>query len=1033
LERRAKQFLYGIDGIVDGENEVDFDRIDYVAKRYDSALNKVNPFNESRQVSLSSSSRSDNRGGYIKGAVGGGSHNVLNSTTWVLSNGGQFPRISFYLHTEPGKCYQFTFDYFVGSEHQAFIAVSSSTSIQDGFIYIEGITDSRRITHEFTAHSNKSYVLIGVASTQPGAKFGVRRFYAEHVLPRLKPILSQKPFKEKRILVTSFNAAYFDQGVTLINSIARTSNDLIDSIYIYDLGLNLKQISILDRFDKVKLLKYSDSVEVPYSGYLKPKNYAYKCHAFADVAQYGRKGDLVLWLDSGVAPLQSLSSIYNFIRKDGYFFVDHNEVEGWPIFNVSFTHPSSFEALGTSVRDLLGKHLCSAVMGYRIGSTYHKLARDAHRISHSEAAIMWSKHPPETDKRSGKSYEDRAQVLKTIRRQTIESVVEAFPFFGHRQDQSIFSVLAAQYRCNLSPGIYFRRGSKFSSYISKQNWQSGGESFLNQYVNSLEDVDSSTVIYQHRGVYKHLHQKLLHKKRSKSLLVLGNGPSLAEWDFNEFTNFDSVGCNSAYRHWKEISWYPSYYACLDETVLDSHKDEIVELIQNRNSNGIRLFFLRKSILESYQFLTELDEVVFLEDLFELYRGFHIEPITTGSHSSLLAAFLGYEKVVIFGVDLNYVEKVDGAISTEGTELLITEDIKFNPNYFFKGYQCKGDRFNVPNPSKNLHLRAWQNVKVFLERSGIVLYNANSNSKLSNVGQVGNSKLEDIENRELGELCSRLDSETCIGKFLISEKEKDAFLIDLRRSLVSTNSNEEIDEFQFVGGKSILQFLIHAKKISCVCTKGINSFRKLCKYLVSSVKLPNEIAVSLEANENVHNTVLCLYRLGYFPLVCSFQNGVCRFYNEVSSMGKGDFYYALGTKAPYQINHVFEKLGGAYRKLDRERLEIRPTLITENFRKTFEADYKVSFHENLCVAVKRSEMENSVVRVVIVSTEKITSIRMASIRSKILAECVYCAELEKVVPFDQEALNGLFIVEGVRGSIIDIIVNCTQTLTLKLDV
>ena len=52
-------------------------------------------------------------------------------------------------------------------------------------------------------------------------------------------------------------------------------------------------------------------------------------------------------------------------------------------------------------------------------------------------------------------------------------------------------------------------------------------------------------------------------KRSDTLVVLGNGPSLEGFDFARLRPFDVIGMNAAYRYWDEIGWYPTYYICLD--------------------------------------------------------------------------------------------------------------------------------------------------------------------------------------------------------------------------------------------------------------------------------------------------------------------------------------------------------------------------------------------------------------------------------------------------------------------------------------
>ncbi len=82
----------------------------------------------------------------------------------------------------------------------------------------------------------------------------------------------------------------------------------------------------------------------------------------------------------------------------------------------------------------------------------------------------------------------------------------------------------------------------------------------------------------------------------KPLIVLGNGPSLREFEFDKLKKFDVIGMNAAYRYWDKISWYPRYYACLDTVVGLSHQGEIERLVRESSKNGIELFLLRANLI-----------------------------------------------------------------------------------------------------------------------------------------------------------------------------------------------------------------------------------------------------------------------------------------------------------------------------------------------------------------------------------------------------------------------------------------------------
>src|SRR5690606_19530563 len=246
------------------------------------------------------------------------------------------------------------------------------------------------------------------------------------------------------------------------------------------------------------------------------------------------------------------------------------------------------------------------------------------------------------------------------------------------------------------------------------------------------------VVYHHRGVYDNLNG-LRYRRKGEHLFLLANGPSLRNAPFDELRRHATIGMNAAYRFWDEHGFYPTYYCCLDTVVMESHRDEIYRLIQDRAVNGIRKFFLRESILEHYPDLALVPEVFFLERVAKSNSLLALDKITTGSFSLLFGLMLGYRNIYLMGVDLNYVEKLPEA-REQGRILEIAEDLEENPNYCFSGYQRKGDKYNPPNRHPNLHVRSWENIKNVLGTFPARICNLNSESALKcfefgNVGDV----------------------------------------------------------------------------------------------------------------------------------------------------------------------------------------------------------------------------------------------------------------------------------------------------------
>ena len=210
---------------------------------------------------------------------------------------------------------------------------------------------------------------------------------------------------------------------------------------------------------------------------------------------------------------------------------------------------------------------------------------------------------------------------------------------------------------------------------------------------------------------------------SRTAFVLGNGPSLADVSLPSLSDYATIGLNAAYRYWREIDWRPRYYACVDTVVGLSHKVEIAILIEE---GRIEKFLLRNNLIEALGPVARTNHVVNFDVLHDINPLLSIEPPTTGSHAALWAGDMGYRQVVMLGVDLQYTEFVEGSAKRDGIELEIVEQ-RDNPNYFFKGYQAPGDRYNIPNPRPDLHVNAWRGAIARLEDAGVSVFNGNPQS------------------------------------------------------------------------------------------------------------------------------------------------------------------------------------------------------------------------------------------------------------------------------------------------------------------
>ncbi|GAB4375952.1 MAG: hypothetical protein Kow00121_22310 [Elainellaceae cyanobacterium] len=437
----------------------------------------------------------------------------------------------------------------------------------------------------------------------------------------LQALVHHKVLKADQVIITSFDSNYFNQGLNLIAGIHRTSYESVDRIFVYNLGLSQFEQEYLHKIEKVVVLDYPEVVQSFFDGYLHPKNYSYKCAAIADAATLVTPGKLVLWIDAGVVPLKNIQEIFNVIQEEEIFFIDHDDTKPWPFFNLNFTHPEALERMEATVEEALGLHLCSAMVGYKKGGRFQPLIDDAYQLSQDPKIVCWPKHLEvvEPVKSSNDSVRHRQELIsqeqQSLGRLDLQKLCREFTYLGHRQDQSIYSVLAARYQCKLQSARHFCRSSPESSWASKKNWESGGESLeLRKTADALAGMDRTTLTFHHRGIFDCTSGIHMSSLDSVKLFVFCSTTVLHDQAIrHHVSDFHSIGKDRDYQYWNEVSWYPSYYICVDEDFTASYCNEIERLVQDQPQNQIKTFFLRKKFIDLYPQYKDHPSIFIIED------------------------------------------------------------------------------------------------------------------------------------------------------------------------------------------------------------------------------------------------------------------------------------------------------------------------------------------------------------------------------------------------------------------------------------
>lgn len=195
------------------------------------------------------------------------------------------------------------------------------------------------------------------------------------------------------------------------------------------------------------------------------------------------------------------------------------------------------------------------------------------------------------------------------------------------------------------------------------------------------------------------------KCSEQSVLVLGNGKSLAKYNFAKY-QVETIGMNRAYRYWDKIGWYPNYYVVIDPEINGYFGHDIYRLVKKRKTYGIKKFILSRIILEKYPQIAKYHgSVLFIEDLIKKQAfGFQGKfQKTAGSVAARLGLYLGFKKVYVLGVDANFRPfNMKWAKSLMDSKGFLKRTINPEPTYFFVGYRKKGDKMHIPPVRRRLH-------------------------------------------------------------------------------------------------------------------------------------------------------------------------------------------------------------------------------------------------------------------------------------------------------------------------------------------
>jgi hypothetical protein len=257
-------------------------------------------------------------------------------------------------------------------------------------------------------------------------------------------------------------------------------------------------------------------------------------------------------------------------------------------------------------------------------------------------------------------------------------------------------------------------------------------------------------------------------------LLIANGRSTKELiDYDPLRlppELVTVGMNFAYRYYEQIGWFPSMYGFCDVKTLENKVEELRDLVARHPETTfyaaprVNQLCVRYTpeILENIKRAKrdpKFEEELGLEKLrrtvsIELPEAPNLLPIKHGPTGVRLSQVLidkGIKRILMIGADADYVERIpeaedhpdDGHLPEEFRRLIISRDVKTNPNYFCDDYQRVGDIYSTPRAASS-HISGWTQVAELAKEAGVEVINCSPTSRI-----------KDFKRRGLAECLSEL--------------------------------------------------------------------------------------------------------------------------------------------------------------------------------------------------------------------------------------------------------------------------------------
>ena len=191
-----------------------------------------------------------------------------------------------------------------------------------------------------------------------------------------------------------------------------------------------------------------------------------------------------------------------------------------------------------------------------------------------------------------------------------------------------------------------------------------------KFVLEVIDKKNREYIQKFQGIHK-----------GKRCFIVANGPSLLKTNLDLLEDEYTFGMNRIYLNFERSTFRPTYHVTVNELILEQWADEISQLKMPKFLNWNRRSYYGDPDSKTYFLKSKMA----INDSFQYNL---TRPVIFGATVTFvalqLAYYMGFQKVILIGLDHNYTDK--GIPSKTETRTPEHDESHFHAQYFPKGFK-----------------------------------------------------------------------------------------------------------------------------------------------------------------------------------------------------------------------------------------------------------------------------------------------------------------------------------------------------------